>query len=193
MRIYARNQVCGFRFNKHNVGRLQQLPAPGGPDPGRPLDVPERPSTFIKPASSPPDRNIQQRNRRSADGEGGRSHRPHAGSRHRSRLERAACRRHALGAAHEARGERGRDRCGARRHRRPAHRRRVCARPLGGAHGPSPAASRAGTSSDASGWSSASSFATTPPPPTPATGPTASRSAALPAAPAFDAPRRWSP
>ena len=44
-------------------------------------------------------------------------HRTHAGPRHRPRMERLARRRHALGAAHEARGERSRDRRGAGRDR----------------------------------------------------------------------------
>ena len=61
--------------------------------------------------------------RRSADGEGGSGHRTHAGPRHRPRLERPTCRRHALGAAYEARGQPGRNRRGANRDRQPAHRR----------------------------------------------------------------------
>ena len=61
--------------------------------------------------------------RRSAHGEGGSGHRTHAGPQHRPRLERPTCRRHALGAAHEARGQPSRNRRGANRDRRPAHRR----------------------------------------------------------------------
>ena len=73
--------------------------------------------------------------RRGAHGEGGGVYRTHAGPRHRPRLERPARRRHALGAAHDARGQQGRNRRGAGRDRRPARRRGLDPRPLVGRAG----------------------------------------------------------
>ena len=142
----------GLRLSLHSrgVGCVQQLPAPGRANRRRPVDVPhirarlsgvQVPRAPRRPAT----------HCRSAGGEGGGVHRTHAGSRHRPRLERPARRRHTLGVAHEERGERGRNRRGAGRDRRPAHCRGLDPRPL------SPTATRAGTSSDGSGWSFASS------------------------------------
>ena len=77
--------------------------------------------------------------------------------------------------------------------RRPPHRRDLERATPGGAHAPSPTATRAGTSSAGSGWSSGSSFATATRPRAPAPGSSASASAASPAAPAFPAPPRKPP
>ena len=113
------------------VGCVQQLPAPSGPHRRRPLDLRHvgisLPGVQVRWAARRP-----ATDRRGAHGQGGGGHRPNPGSRHRSRLERAARRRHALGAAPEARGERSRDRRASRRDRRPPHRGGVGARTLVG-------------------------------------------------------------
>ena len=141
MRIYTRDQVCPFRFSRATWGAFSNF---------QPLAVPiaAGPWTFFTSEAiyqagkfgTRPDRPATHR--RSADAEGGRRHRPHAGPRHRPGLERPARRRHALGAVPEAGGEPGRNRRGAGRNPRPAHRRGVRARLVVGRPGLSRTATR---------------------------------------------------
>ena len=131
MRIYARDQVCSFRFTRATWGAFSNF---------QPLAVPitAGPWTFAtsehayQACKFPARPDVQQRIADAPTAERGGGDRTHAGSRHRPRLERPTCRRHALGAAHEARGEPGRNRRGAGRDRRPPHRRGLDARSLVG-------------------------------------------------------------
>ena len=131
MRIYARDQVCSFRFTRATWGAFSNFQPLAVPSRRRPVDIRHIRARLsgvqVPGAPRPP-----ATHRRSADGEGGGGHRTHAGLGARPRLERRARRRHALGAAHKARGEPGRNRRGAGRDRRPAHRRGLDPRPLVG-------------------------------------------------------------
>ena len=139
---------------------FQPLPAPIAAGPWTFVTSEHR---FTRPVNSRCAPRRPATHRRGPHGQGGGGHRPHPGSRHRSRLECAVRRRHALGAAPEARVERSRDRRSARRDGPSSHRGGLHARPLVGGQAPSPTATRARTSSAASGWSSAGSFATDDP------------------------------
>ena len=131
MRVYSREHACGFRLTREAWGELSNFHPLGRADRGRPLPVRyER-----GPAPGGEGRRADGRpaaNRRDADAAGGDRHRPNAQSRHRPRLERAARRCDALGAADEARGEPGRDRRGVGRDRRARDRRCLDPRPVVG-------------------------------------------------------------
>ena len=112
--------VLRISFQPGDLGRAQRLLVPARTDRPRPL-------ALLLVRGAPSTRKVRRApvyptaDRRSADADGG--HRPHPGSRHRHRLERAAHGHDAPGASHEARGEPNANRRGARNNRRPAHRR----------------------------------------------------------------------
>ena len=132
MRIYAKDRVCPFRYTAAAWGAFSNF---------QPLGVPiaAGPWTFFTSEAvyqaakfgTRPD--VQQRIAEAPTAREAAAIGRTPGSRHRSRLERPARRRHALGAAPETRGQRGRDRRGAGRDRRPAHRRGVARDPWWGA------------------------------------------------------------
>ena len=145
IRIYAKDRVCGFGFVRPGWGACSNfqplaVPIAAGPWTFSTSEASYHAAKFGTPTGHP------ARHRRSPDGEGRGGHRPHTGARHRPRLERAACRRHAMGAADETRGQRGRERHGAGYDRRPAHPSRCPRAVPGGAPGRSLTATRAGTS-----------------------------------------------
>ena len=156
--------VLRISFQPGDLGRAQRLLVPARTDRPRPL-------ALLLVRGAPSTRKVRRApvyptaDRRSADAYGG--HRPHPGSRHRHRLERAAHGHDAPGASHEARGEPNANRRGARNNRRPGPSSRSRHEILVGAHVPSLAATKAGASSGGSGWSSASTFETATPPPAP--------------------------
>ena len=132
MRIYARDRACGFRFVRAQWGAFSNFQPLAVPIAAGPWMFRSRPKALYQAAKVRRTPRRSAAHRRSADAGAGRRHRPHHGSGHRPRLERPARRRHALGAAPEARGQPGRDRHAPLRNRRPPHRRGLHPRPLVG-------------------------------------------------------------
>ena len=151
------------------IGRVQQLLAPGHPSRGRSLDL--RGNRTLVPGSQVRDvPRHSATDRQGADGEGDGGHRPYAGSRHRSRLERPARQRHALGSAHDARGEQGRGRTRFSPRLASDSSSRSCRATPGEVRSPPETVTKARTSSAGGVWRSASSFATMTKPPAPTPG-----------------------
>ena len=131
MRIYARDQVCSFRFTRAGWGAFSNF---------QPLAVPIAAGPWTFPTSEhayqackfPARPDVQQRIAEAPTAREAAAIGRTPGLGIDPRLEPPARRRHALGAAHEARGQRDRDRRGARRDRRPAHRRGLDARSVVG-------------------------------------------------------------
>ena len=112
MRIYAKDEVRGFRFTRAARGELGHFQPLAVPIRRRTVDI----SSVRKPLLSQQVRDTPGHpaaDCRSAKRERRGSHPPHARSRHQPRLGRTARRRHELGVAHEARGGPGPNRRGS--------------------------------------------------------------------------------
>ena len=131
MRIYARDEACGFRFSRAAWGAFSNFQPLAVPIAAGPWLISSSESLYqsAKFAARP---DIQQRIAAAPTAREAATLGRTSWPRHRPRLERPARPRHALGSAHEARGQPGPNRRAAVRHRRPPHRRGFDARPLVG-------------------------------------------------------------